>query len=148
LTITSVAPESGLQGVIYRDVKGVNLKAGAGVFLQRAGFSDIAASTVQLIGSDLGCEFDLSSSAPGLWDLTVTNPDSETATLADAFTIIGALWSESFDVTSSGSGTVFASNGYQTSIRIRSGGRPSGRSDFAGLQAWAGNSNGFREVIW
>jgi len=53
--------------------------------------------------------------------------------------------SNDLDVTSSGSGTVFASNGYQTSIR--SGRRPSGRSDFAGLQAWSGDSNGFREVI-
>ncbi len=54
----------------------------------------------------------------------------------------GTNW---FTVESAGSGVAFASNGYNGTIS--SGGNPASRSDFAGLQAWTGNSSGFIETI-
>jgi hypothetical protein len=58
------------------------------------------------------------------------------------FSINNGAW---FDVEASGSGTVFASNGYNTTIRAT--GPPPNRSDFAGSRAWSGSSNGFIETI-
>lgn len=58
------------------------------------------------------------------------------------FSLDGGEW---FDVTSPSSGAVFASNGYNNTIRAI--GRPINRSEFAGLQAFTGSSNGFLETI-
>jgi len=54
----------------------------------------------------------------------------------------GASW---FTVESANSGASFASNGYNGSIAAT--GNPSNRSEFAGLSAWSGNSNGFLQTI-
>ena len=58
------------------------------------------------------------------------------------FSINDGTW---FDVTSSGSGAAFASNGYNTAIL--SGGQPASRNEFAGQTLWSGNSGGFVETI-
>jgi len=233
LSITAISPQSGLQGPVTIDLTGTSFLASTIVTLARSGYPEISASTTQLIGSQLRCQFDLQSAAPGLWDLDATNPDLQTATLSDAFTVIGSLWNENFDgspsgwvttsstgsnswiltntdshtpstsyfiaapsvktttsltspaisipvnasdlqlkfwhhhtlqngqdggrlefslnagpwfdVTSVGSGATFASNGYNTTIQ--NAGKPPGRSEFAGLQAWSGNSGGFIETI-
>jgi hypothetical protein len=233
LSIASVSPNTGLQGAITMDLAGTRFLSGTNVSLSRSGYPSITATSVQLIGEQLRCQFDLSLAAPGVWGVTATNPDNETDTLASSFTVSGALWSESFDgsfvgwttsattgssfwsltntqshtpsqayfipapasktttsltspaipiasnasdlqlkfwhnyslqsrqdggrlefsidggawfdVNAGGSGAAFASNEYNASIR--SGGKPSGRSQFAGLQAWTGNSGGFIETI-
>ncbi|MBK8092457.1 MAG: S8 family serine peptidase [Verrucomicrobiaceae bacterium] len=234
LSITSITPTTALPGAVTMDLAGVSFKTGAVVKLQRSGQSDITAtSTTWNSTTSLRSQFDLTGAAAGTWSVRVTNPDSETTVLADAFTIVGALWSESFDgtlsgwtsqattgsnawsvvstashsptksyfapgpatkttcnltspsvsipgnatnmqftfwhsynlqsardggklefsldggawfdVTASGSGAAFASNGYNTTMS--SGGKPADRSDFAGLPAWSGNSNGFIQTI-
>ena len=58
---------------------------------------DIPADSASLVGEQLACAFDLTGAAAGDWDVVATNPDNESFTLAGAFTLIGALWSESFD---------------------------------------------------
>ena len=233
LSITSISPQSGLQGPVTIDLTGTTFLANTTVTLTRNGHPDIPAATTQLIGSQLRCQFNLQSAAPGLWDIEASNSDLQTAALADAFTVIGSLWNENFDgspsgwvttsntgsnswaltttsshtpftsyfiaatsaktttsltspaipipanasdlqlkfwhshnlqnrqdggrlefslnagswfeISSSGSGAAFASNGYNTTIQNT--GKPSGRSAFAGLQAWSGNSGGFIETI-
>ena len=233
LSITSITPDSGLQGVASINLTGTSFLATTDVSLTRSGFTDIPATSVQLSGEQLTCQFDLTSAAAGVWDLTATNPDNESDTLTAAFTVIGSLWSENFDgspsgwttnstsgsnswaltstqshspsdsyfisapaskttttltspavpiaanasdlqlkfwhnydlqsrqdggqlefsidggawfdVTASGSGAAFASNGYNATIL--STGNPNGRSDFAGQQAWSGNSSGYIETI-
>ena len=58
-----------------------------------------------MIGSTLRCQFNLTGAAAGLWSLFASNPDLETATLPDAFTVIAVpttLWSENFDGTVTG----------------------------------------------
>ena len=58
------------------------------------------------------------------------------------FSINNGAW---FDIDSQGSGAAFASNGYNSIVKGT--GPPSGRSDFAGLRAWSGNTNGYDETI-
>ena len=236
LTITGITPDNALPGSITVDLAGTGFKADTAVRLQRAGEADVTATSVQLVGSTLRCQFNLAGVLPGAWDVTATNPDTETFTLPGAFTVIGALWSETFDgtvsgwtsqattgsnswslttasshspptsffapgpatkttcnlisplipipanatnlqfrfwhsyhlennrdggklefsldggstwfdVISSGSGAVFASNGYNTTMPSRGGGPPGSLSDFAGQAAWSGNSGGFIETI-
>lgn len=58
------------------------------------------------------------------------------------FSIDGGAW---FDVTSSGSGAAFASNGYTTTIGGT--GPTSSRNEFSGQFLWSGNSGGFVETV-
>ena len=56
------------------------------------------------------------------------------------FSVNGGVWFEA-----GGSGTTFASNGYNTTINAT--GKPSDRNEFQGLRAWSGTSGGFIETI-
>ena len=58
------------------------------------------------------------------------------------FSIDSGSW---FDVVASGSGAAFASNGYNATVNNT--GNPSDRNEFAGQQAWSGNSSGFIQTI-
>ena len=58
------------------------------------------------------------------------------------FAVDGGGW---FDVTASGSGAAFASNGYNATVKSK--GKPGTVNEFDGKQAWSGNSNGFIETI-
>lgn len=102
LSITSISPKSGLQGPVTIDLTGTTFLATTNVTLTRNGHPDIPTTTTQLIGSQLRCQFNLQSAAPGLWNIEASNPDLQTATLTDAFTVIGSLWNENFDGSPSG----------------------------------------------
>lgn len=104
LAITSVSPSNGLPGPVTLDLTGTGFQADTAVKLTRSGSPDVLANSVTLIGDSLRCEFDLSGLSGGVWDIVATNPDSETATLPAAFTLIGALWNESFDGASAPAG--------------------------------------------
>lgn len=234
LALSSVSPNSGLSGTVTIDLTGTGLRPDTAVKLTRTGQSNIVATGGQLIGSTLRCQINLTGAAAGAWDVAATNPDLTTSTLAAAFTVNSAIWSENFDgpvtswtsqattgsnswslvttqskspatsyfaagppsksttnltspaipipagatnlqlkfwqnwnlqnardggrlefstdggstwfdVEASGSGAAFASNGYNATIS--STGPPSNRSEFAGLRAWSGSSNGFVETI-
>ena len=102
LTVTSASPASALTGSATLDLTGTGFRADTAVRLTRVGHPDIAATGEQLVGNSLRCQVNLAGAAAGLWNVTADNPDSETFTLANAFTVIGALWSESFDSPPSG----------------------------------------------
>lgn len=102
LAISSITPTSGLPGTVMVDVTGAGFSAATTLKLSRSGHADLAATNVQLIGSSLRGQLNLTGAAPGLWDVVVADPDGESATHAGAFTVIGALWSEGFDGTVSG----------------------------------------------
>lgn len=97
LTISDVSPASAFPGPVTLQLTGTGFEAGTAINLARTGYSDISATSVNLVGEDLVCDFDLSSAASGVWSVVATNPDSETFTLADSFTLIGVIWGESFD---------------------------------------------------
>lgn len=99
LALSAVTPTSGLSGNMNIDVSGTGLRSDSTLKLTRAGQSDILASGIQLSGGVLRGLVNLTGATPGLWNVVVMNPGGETATLANAFTVIGALWSEGFDGT-------------------------------------------------
>jgi hypothetical protein len=103
VALSSINPTSGLAGsIVTIDITGTSLGAGSLVKLAKSGQPDIPASSVQPIGESIRCQFNLTGAATGLWSVVATNPDASSATLVDAFKVIGAIWSENFDDTFSG----------------------------------------------
>lgn len=107
LAINSISPASGLTNtIITADISGTKLGAGTAIRLKQAGRADIIGTSVEMINSTtLRCQFDLAGATSGLWSIVATNPDTETFTLPDAFTVSGILttfWSEDFDGTATG----------------------------------------------
>jgi uncharacterized repeat protein (TIGR01451 family) len=88
----SVLPEQGGNGgagaVVTLTVVGRNLRTGCEVRLIRAGHPVIEGESVQALGLSAQATFDLEDAAPGAWDVEVTNPDAQAATLPGAFTIV------------------------------------------------------------
>jgi uncharacterized repeat protein (TIGR02543 family) len=104
LTLTSITPNSGTVGsTVTADIVGTNLSVDTAIRLRQPGRADIVGTSVQMINdTTLRCQFNLTGAASGAWNLVATNPDAETFTLPDAFTISGSLstiWSENFDGT-------------------------------------------------
>jgi len=97
LTISSISPSSAFQFAVQVELSGTAFESGTLVKLKRTGQPDIIASNVQLLSGKLSCKLDLAGAAPGLWDVSVANPDGETFTLPQAFTVIGSLWTENLD---------------------------------------------------
>ena len=102
LTVTAVSPSSSFTGSVTLDLTGTGFTGNTAVRLTRAGHADIAASGEQLVGNSLRCQVNLEGAAAGLWNVTADNPGDEIFTLADAFTVIGALWSENFEASPGG----------------------------------------------
>ncbi len=102
LTVSAVSPESGANGSLTAEISGTSLKAETAVRLTRSGQNDITATNIQLVDGSLRFNLDLSNAAPGTWNVVATNPDGQSSTLASAFTVIGAIWSENFDSPVSG----------------------------------------------
>jgi hypothetical protein len=99
LALASVTPSSGYSGAttVTLDLAGTSLSAGTAVKLTRSGESDIPATSVQLIGSTLRCQVNLTGAASGSWNVVATNANAETSTLAAAFTVVSAIWSQNFE---------------------------------------------------
>ncbi len=89
-TVTSITPFSGLntETVSITDLEGTGFGTGATVKLEKSGETAISGSSVTVVDStQITCQFDLTGAAVGLWDVTVTNPDGQSATLADGFEV-------------------------------------------------------------
>jgi len=88
--IASITPSQAHTGsvVAITDLAGEDFLLGASVKLQVAGESDIVASSV-VVESDhkITCVFDLAGAADGIWDVVVENPDGQSDTLVQAFTV-------------------------------------------------------------
>ena len=103
LVLNSVSPNSGpSSGTVTLDLAGTGLRADTAVKLARSGHGDIVATGGQLIGGTHRCQVNLTGAAAGAWNVVATNPNLETSTLAAAFTVVGAIWSENFDGTPAG----------------------------------------------
>ncbi len=233
LTLESTSPNSAITGsAATLELSGLSLSSTTSVKLIRDTLPDIVATNIRISGERLLADLDLTGAQPGLWSVRAASTN-QTSTLANAFTVVGALWSESFDGTVSGwtssaitglnswaissnqshstpnsyfiaapasktttrltspaisipanatnlqlkfrhsynlesrqdggrlaysingtdwvftdnstSGVTFASNGYTAAISSR--GSATSRSEFAGKNAWTGNSGGFVETI-
>ena len=95
--VSSITPASGSSGTAVVTVGGGNFALGADVKLTRAGQPDVAASGQEVSADAIKCRVALDGMAAGHWNVVVTNPDGQSVTLANAFTVAAALWSESFE---------------------------------------------------
>ncbi len=69
-------------------VTGSNFASGAVVRLTRAGYPSITASNVVVVSdTEIQCDIILPGAMYGPWNVTVTNLDKQTGTLANAFTV-------------------------------------------------------------
>ena len=104
LSLTAVSPTSSLPGVANVTVTGAGFQSGATLKLKRTGSSDLAATGVQLGANNesITGQFNLAGAAADAWDVVVTDPGGETVTLLATFTVLPALWCETFDGAVSG----------------------------------------------
>jgi len=89
--ILDIDPFIGTAGktVTITDLKGSNFVSGATVALTKTGETSIDAADVSVsAGTKITCKFVLpSSTEPGQWNVVVTNPDKQSVTSANLFTI-------------------------------------------------------------
>jgi hypothetical protein len=90
-TASAVSPTSGTSGSTVLNITGANVLLGSTVKLTKSGQADIVATAIESLGDTVKCRADITGRASGLWNVVVTNPDGQTATLSNAFSIIGAL---------------------------------------------------------
>jgi PKD repeat protein len=90
--VTSVTPDTGVNdddAFFISDLAGTGFQDGATVVLQKAGEPDITATGVSvLFPNQISCTVNLDGVAAGLWDVKVTNDDTQSDTLADGFEVI------------------------------------------------------------
>ena len=92
-TVISIQPASGSNNgpVHITDLAGSDFQAGAAVKLARSGQPDIGGTSTTVVSATrVTCDLDLTDAAPGAWDVVLTNPDGQSATLAGGFTVIDA----------------------------------------------------------
>ncbi len=88
--VTSVEPGFGLNNgsVNITSLVGKNFVGGATVKLRKIGESDITATDVVVVSStQITCTFDIYEATPAEWDVVVTNPGSQSGTLAKGLLI-------------------------------------------------------------
>ena len=89
-SVLGVIPsKGGNTGSVSVIIHGGGFVEGVTVKLARAGQPDIVGDPVSVSedGGSITTTFDLTGKALGLWDVVVTNPDGESATLPEGFTI-------------------------------------------------------------
>lgn len=89
-SVYSIAPDSGNnEGAVHiTNLAGSGFRAGATARLTLAGQPDIVSTGLNVVsGNKITCDFDLNGVATGLWDVTVTNTDGKSDTLAGGFAV-------------------------------------------------------------
>jgi hypothetical protein len=87
-TVTSITPNTGVNtGIVSVTVVGSNFQSGATIKLTKSGQSDINAPPGTVSESQITCDLDLTGAAIGAWNVVVTNPDSQSGTLPNGFTV-------------------------------------------------------------
>ncbi|MEW6618671.1 MAG: hypothetical protein AB1422_04885 [bacterium] len=90
-TVSSIIPNTGVNtGTLSTTITGTNFQSGATATLTRAGQPDIIGTTTFISSGTLTAIFDLTGAQPGVWSVVVINPDGQSGTLTDGFTIIDA----------------------------------------------------------
>ena len=83
------SPAENCEVLIGASISGTNFSLGSTVKLTMAGQSDISGANVNVQSSTtITADFDISGAATGLWDVVVTRPDAESATLTAALQVL------------------------------------------------------------
>lgn len=97
-TVSEISPDDKATGTLVAStaITGTNFIPGASVTLTAAGKSDINATNVTVnSNTSITASFSLSSAETGTYNVVVTNPDSQSATLSNGFTVTAAVELES-----------------------------------------------------
>ncbi len=91
-TLNSITPNTGASGSVaaITDLDGTNfqLSGSTVVKLQMTSEPDLVATgTLVVTSGQITCNLDLTAAEPGAWDVVLTNPDLQTATLPSGFTV-------------------------------------------------------------
>jgi len=92
-TVSSITPNSGLNTstISITNLAGAGFSGTPVVNLTRSGQANITATGVTVVSSGkITCTFDLTGKTTGTWNVNVTNPDGQKASLAGGFTITNA----------------------------------------------------------
>ncbi|MEN6341633.1 MAG: NosD domain-containing protein, partial [Methanospirillum sp.] len=113
-TVASIAPNTGAQGttVAITGLAGTGFLPGATVRLTRTGSAAVAAANVVVVSpTRITCTVALPPTmATGAWNVLVTNPDNQNATLQGGFTVSRG-WPSGTNVTYTGQKIVISSPG-------------------------------------
>ena len=94
--VNAIVPNSGENtGSVAVNISGANFQAGATVKLTATGHLDIYATGVNVASpSQIAANLNLTGAATGAWNVVVTNPDAQSGTLPNGFTITfpGKTW--------------------------------------------------------
>jgi hypothetical protein len=91
ISITGIVPSTGYNNgtVSITNLSGSGFTNGANVTLRMTGQQDINATNVVIASSQkITCKMDLNGKQAGTWDVVVTTPAGDTATLPSGFTIL------------------------------------------------------------
>ena len=90
--ITSLTPGSGFNNTsLNTTIAGSGFGVGAAVKITKLGQTDITASSVTVVSANkITCTLPISGIAAGAWNVTVTNPDTQSYTLVNGFTVLAA----------------------------------------------------------
>lgn len=93
-TVSRIDPSSGVNtGTVNATITGSSLVTGASVRLTKTGQSDIVGSSVNVVDStQMTCSLNLSGRATGAWNVVVTNPNNESGSKQNGFTITGVTF--------------------------------------------------------
>jgi hypothetical protein len=86
--VSAIRPNRGTNdaAIDITALSGKYFRSGAKVWLTKTGESDIAATNVVVVSSDLiTCRFDLTNKTAGRWSVVVENEDGQRGTLAEGF---------------------------------------------------------------
>jgi hypothetical protein len=89
-TISGITPNSGVNSgsVSITNLAGTGFLTGVTVKLTKSGQTDINGTSVtRASATKITCTFNLTGAATGPWNVVVTNPDGQSATLPSGFTI-------------------------------------------------------------
>jgi hypothetical protein len=103
-------PDEGNAGttVAITDLVGSGFQSGASVRLVKSGTSINATSVVLVSSSHMTCAFAIpSNTASGTWDVVITNPDGQSVTYSNYFTVHGSSSSSATATTTTVSGSSF-----------------------------------------
>ncbi|MDD2599848.1 MAG: S8 family serine peptidase [Kiritimatiellae bacterium] len=94
--LTSSTPLTGSGSLLFT-LTTDHIMSGATLRLTRIGVADRPLTNIELTGDTIKARADTSDMASGWWNLRVTNPDGQRATLYNAFVVPDTIWSEDFE---------------------------------------------------
>lgn len=96
-TIGTLSPEAPTAGATTLSMGGTGFLPGATVALRQSGQADLPVTNLEVKPDLIRGRVNAPALGSGLWDVVATNPDGQTATLAGAFLVPGALWEDGLE---------------------------------------------------